>query len=468
MTQPPTPGNNQGAGPVPSPAALAKRAPKPSGARTGAPESADAQQTTPSPVPSPVISSPAAVITPSDPAKFGRVAEDGTVYLTRGGIEREIGSWQAGTPEEGLAHYGQHFDDLATEVGLLEARLAAHPDDAQQICAKAKQLKDSLDSQAVIGDLDALETRLDAVISTADSAGERAKVIKAEKRAQAIARKEELAQEAEDLAENCTDWKKAGDRIREILDEWRTIRGIDRATDDALWKRYSRARDAFNRRRGSHFAELDRSRANARKAKEALVERAEELKDSTDWIDTARAFRDLMSEWKAAGRAPREVDDKLWAQFRAAQDHFFEARNAVNAERDREYEANAQAKDALIAEYSPLIDPDKGLGAAKSKLRELQDKWEEIGYVPRTQVREYENKIAELEKRVSDAEDARWRKSDPAAQAKVNQFQVKADELTKQAEVAEAKGASAQAAELRAQAQQWQEFADVAAKAVNG
>ena len=457
MTQPPTPGKIA----KPSPAAMAKRTPKP-GARPG---SADQQHTTPSPVPATPLAAP---VIASDPAKFGRVAEDGTVYVIRGDVEREIGSWQAGTPAEGLAHYGQRFDDLATEVGLLETRLAAHPEDAVQLRTQAESLKESLDTQAVIGDLDALEARLDAIINHSEEAGQRAKQAKAERRAQAIARKEELAAEAEELAENSTEWKKAGDRIREILDEWRTIRGIDRTTDDALWKRYSRARDAFNRRRGSHFAELDRNRASARKAKEELVERAEALKDSTDWNDTARAYRDLMAEWKSAGRAPRDVDDKLWAQFRAAQDHFFEARNAVNAERDREFEANAQAKDALIAEYDALIDPAKGLGAAKAKLRELQDKWEEIGFVPRGRVREYEDKIGAIEKRVADAEESRWRASNPAAQDKVHQFQVKADDLTRQAEAAEAQGSSAKAAELRAQAAQWQEFADVAAKAVNG
>ena len=319
----------------------------------------------------------------------------------------------------------------------------------------------------MIGDLDAVEARLDAAIAASADAREQAKEQKAERRKAAIARKEALAAEAEDLAENSTEWKRAGDRIRDILEEWRGIRGIDRATDDELWKRYSRARDSFNRRRGAHFAELDRNRAQAKKVKEELVDRAEALKDSTDWGSTARAYRDLMTEWKAAGRAPREVDDKLWERFRAAQDHFFEARNAVNAERDREFEANAEAKDALIAEYDAQIDPAKGLGAAKAKLRELQDKWDEIGFVPRGRVREYENKIARIEQRVSEAEDSRWRKTNPAQQDKVNQFQVKADDFERQAQEAEAKGNAAKAATLREQAKQWQEFADVAAKAVN-
>ncbi|MDC7108126.1 DUF349 domain-containing protein [Corynebacterium afermentans] len=441
----PTPGTK-----APSPAAMAKKP----GPRPGA----AAKTVTPAPLPA---------REPSDPSKFGRVDEDGNVFLTRGGQERQIGSWQAGTPEEGLAHYGQRYDDLVTEVELIETRLRAHPEDADSLRKSAEALKASLTDAAVIGDIDAVEARLDKAIDASDTAREKAKEQKAQRREQAITRKEALAAEAEDLAENSTEWKAAGDRIREILEEWRGIRGIDRATDDELWKRYSRARDSFNRRRGSHFAELDRNRAQARKIKEELVERAEALKDSTDWGHTARAYRDLMTEWKAAGRAPREVDDKLWERFRAAQDHFFEARNAINAERDRKFEANAEAKDALIAEYDSLIDPAKGLGAAKAKLRELQDKWDEIGFVPRGRVREFEDKIGSIEKRVSEAEDSRWRKTDPAQQDKVNQFQVKADDFTKQAEAAEAKGDATMAASLREQAKQWQEFADVAAKAVN-
>ena len=441
----PTPGTK-----APSPAAMAKKP----GPRPGA----AAKTVTPAPLPA---------REPSDPSKFGRVDDEGNVFLTRGGEERQIGSWQAGTPAEGLAHYGQRYDDLVTEVELIETRLRAHPEDADALRKSAEALKASLADAAVIGDIDAVEARLDKAIDASDTAREKAKEQKAQRREQAIARKEALAAEAEDLAENSTEWKAAGDRIRAILEEWRGIRGIDRATDDELWKRYSRARDSFNRRRGSHFAELDRNRAQARKIKEELVERAEALKDSTDWGHTARAYRDLMTEWKAAGRAPREVDDKLWERFRAAQDHFFEARNAVNAERDREFEANAEAKDALISEYDSLIDPAKGLGAAKAKLRELQDKWDEIGFVPRGRVREFEDKIGRIEQRVSEAEDSRWRKTDPAQQDKVNQFQVKADDFIKQAEAAEAKGDATKAASLREQAKQWQEFADVAAKAVN-
>ena len=455
-------GSNDQATGTPTPGAMprtATPAPKP-GPRPGVPAKPAGIPSTPNPV-------PAANVDAAQAAAFGRVDDDGTVYVTRGTVERAVGSWQAGTPEEGLEHFVQRFGDLSTEVGLLEARLSARPEDANTVRTQAQHLIDTLDEQAVVGDLDAIEARLKIILEQADTADEKAKEAKAARRAESVERKEALAAEAEDLAANSTEWKAAGDRIRDILEEWKTIRGIDRKTDDALWKRYSKARDAFNRRRGAHFAELDRGRAAAKAKKEELIERAEKLKDSTDWNDTARAYRDLMTEWKAAGRAPRDVDDKLWQRFRAAQDHFFAARNAVNDERDREFEANAEAKDALIAEYDSQIDPAKGLGGAKSKLRELQNKWDEIGYVPRNRVREYEDKIGAIEQRVSDAEEAQWRKSNPVQQDKANQFQVKADDFRAKAEAAEAKGDTKQAAEFTAQAEQWQEFADVAAKALS-
>ena len=99
-------------------------------------------------------------------------------------------------------------------------------------------------------------------------------------RANAIKAKEALCAEAEQLAES-TQWKSTGDRLKSIVDEWRQIRGIDRKTDDALWKRFAKARDTFTRRRGSHFAELDKQRSAAKEAKEALIARAEALSNAT-------------------------------------------------------------------------------------------------------------------------------------------------------------------------------------------
>ena len=287
----------------------------------------------------------------------------------------------------------------------------------------------------------ALGARLDALIERAGQAVAEAKASREAQRGAAVARKEALAVEAEQLAAESTQWKQAGERFKEILAEWRTVRGVDRKTDEALWRRFSRARDGFNRRRGAHFAELDRQRAGARSRKEELVSQAEELSDSTDWGATAAQYRELMAEWKAAGRAHKDADDALWQRFRAAQDAFFGRRSAAFAERDAEFTSNATAKEALLveAEKIDLSDPD----AARARLRAIQQRWEAVGKVPRQRVREFEDRMRAAEQRVKDVADAQWRRADPEAQARVDQFRARVEQYEAQAAKAHAAGTPA-------------------------
>ena len=396
-----------------------------------------------------------------DPHRYGRVDPDGTVWLISSAGERVIGSWQAGDTEAAFAHFGRRFDDLSTEVALMESRLASGTGDARKIKSAATSLAESLPTAAVLGDVDALAARLTTILEHADTAAAAEKAKREEHRAAQTARKETLAAEAEELAANSTQWKTAGDRLREILEEWRTISGLDRKTDDVLWKRYSAARETFNRRRGSHFAELDRERAGARQAKEALCERAEALADSTDWGPTAAAFRDLLTEWKAAGRASKDVDDALWQRFKAAQDTFFTARNALSAERDAEFRANAEAKEALLAEAERLDTSDHD--AARAALRTISDKWDRIGKVPRERGAELERRLRAVEKKVRDAPS---HGIDPEAQARADQFRERAEQYERQAEKAAAAGRTKDADEARANAEQWRQWAEAAADAL--
>lgn len=417
----------------------------------------------PRPVPRP--HPPAAPVSgppPSDPHRFGRIDDDGTVWLITSTGERTIGSWQAGDPEAAFAHFGRRFEDLATEITLMETRLAAGTGDARKIKSAAAALAETLPTASVLGDVDALADRLAAIRDHAEETAAADRARREEHRAAQTARKEALAAEAEDLATNSTQWKSAGDRLRAILDEWRTITGLDRKTDDALWKRYSAARETFNRRRGSHFAELDRERAGAKQAKEKLCERAEELSGSTDWSGTAAAFRDLLTEWKAVGRAAKDVDDALWHRFKAAQDTFFAARNAISAERDAEFQANATAKEALLAEADKIdtSNPD----AARSALRAITDKWDAIGKVPRERQPELERRLRAVEKKVRDAADSG--RTDPQAQDRAEQFRARVELFERQAEKAAATGRTKAAEEARANAEQWRQWADAAAEAL--
>ncbi len=400
-----------------------------------------------------------------EPGRWGRADPDGTVFLCTAEGERVVGSWQAGDPADGLAHYARRFDDLLTEVDLLDARLSAGGGDPKHTLSSARQLRTGLDEAAVVGDVIALGVRLDALIERAGQAVAEARASREAQRGAAVARKEVLAAEAEQLAAESTHWKQAGERFKEILEEWRTVRGVDRKTDEALWRRFSRARDGFNRRRGAHFAELDRQRAGARSRKEELVTQAEQLSDSSDWGATAAKYRELMAEWKAAGRAHKDTDDALWQRFRAAQDAFFGRRSATFAERDAEFTANASAKEALLkeAEQIDLADPD----AARARMRTIQQRWEATGKVPRQRVREFEARMRAAEQRVKDVADSQWRRADPEAQARVDQFRARVEQYEAQAAKAHAAGDARRAEEAAGQAKQWREWLATAEQAVN-
>lgn len=436
--------NSDSSGPVPS--AVPRPVPRP-GPRPG-----------PRPVAPPVATAP-----PSDPHRFGRVDDDGTVWLISSAGERRVGSWQAGDVEAAFAHFGRRFDDLSTEVAVLEERLASGTGDARKIRASAAALAEALPTASVLGDVDALAVRLAAIEQHADTVAAETRARREEERAAATARKEALAAEAEELAATATQWKAAGDRMRAILEEWRTIAGLDRKVDDKLWKRYAAARDAFNRRRGSHFAELDRERATARRDKERLCERAEELASSTDWGPTSAAFRDLLTEWKAAGRTSKEVDDALWERFKTAQDGFFAARNAASTERDAELQANAAAKEALLAE-ADKFDPTNR-DAARAALRTILTKWDAIGKVPRERSAELERRLRAVEKKVRDQYEPGG--VDPEAQARAAQFRTRAEQFERQAAKFEAAGRARDAADAQASAEQWRQWADAAERALN-
>lgn len=332
---------------------------------------------------------------------WGRIADDGTVYVRTADGERAVGSWQAGSVDEGLAFYTRRYDDLAAEVAVLEGRIKSSTVDPKAVAATATKLKESLPTASVVGDLATLESRLDLVLAQVEQ--RRAAIADARAAASAAAadRKRALVEEAQRLSTS-TDWRETGDRFRGIVEEWKAIRGVDRKTDGELWEQLSTARREFDRRRRTHFADLDKQRTKSAEHKEQLAAEAEKLADSDDWTTTARRFRDLMTEWKAAGRAGRGADDALWARFKAAQDTFFSRRGEAMSARDAEYSTNLAAKEALLTEAETL-DPSRDLEGARRRLRTIHDRWEKVGRVPRESMQALEQRLAAVEQRVRDA-----------------------------------------------------------------
>ncbi|WP_343076188.1 DUF349 domain-containing protein [Natronoglycomyces albus] len=344
-----------------------------------------------------------------DWTRFGRVDADGTVFVKTSSGERAVGSWQAGSPDEGLAHFARKYADLVVEVDLIAARLNSASADVPQAAAAVKKLRDGLDEAPVVGDIDALKTRLDELAKHAASRVEEVKAVKEEERAEATAKKEALVAEAEELAKRDSHWKATGERFAAIVDEWKSIHGVDRKTDSALWRKFASARETFTRRRGAHFAQLDAERKVIAAKKEELIAQAEELSTSTDWGPTADALKGLMAEWKEAGRLAPDAEQKAWKRFRAAQDVFFNARSEVFSARDAEYEQNQEAKEELL-KRAEALDVEGDPKAAQAAFREIQGQWGEIGRVPRSAQNKLQRRLRKVDDAIRAAMDVAWRR----------------------------------------------------------
>jgi hypothetical protein len=356
-------------------------------------------------------------------SEWGRVADDGTVYVRTTDGERAVGQYPEGTAEEALAFYTKRYDELAGSVHLLEQRVNAgvvSPDEATE---SVKALRAQVVEANAVGDLKALVGRLDALGPVISTQRQARRAERAQRAAAAKTEKERLVAEAEKLAEG-NDWRNGANRLRQLLDEWKTLPRIDRASDDALWRRFSTARTSYTRRRKAHFAEQSERREGARVVKQRLVRDAEALAGSREWGPTSGAYRDLMRQWKAAGPAPREVEDELWGRFRAAQDTFFGARDEAMAAQDSEFAANAEAKEQLLVEAEALV-PVTDVAAAKRAIRDIAERWDAIGKVPRDRIRPLEDRMRAVEQAIRGIEEEKWRRTDPEKSARAHDMVAK-------------------------------------------
>ncbi|NYD42097.1 DUF349 domain-containing protein [Nocardioides panaciterrulae] len=350
--------------------------------------------------------------------QWGRVDDDGTVYVRTADGERPVGQYPEGSPEEAMRFFTERYAALAFEVDLLEQRIKSGVLSPDEAAGSVRTVREQVDGAHAVGDLASLLARLDALTPVIESQREARKAERAQRSAASKVEKEKIVTEAERLAEG-SDWRNGANRLRELLDQWKALPRIDRASDDALWRRFSTARTAYTRRRKAHFAEVHEQREGARTVKERLADEAEALSGSTDWGPTAGRYRDLMQQWKAAGPAPREVDEALWRRFRAAQDTFFGARDAANAEQDREFAGNAEVKEGLLVEAEALL-PVTDVEAARKAFRDLAERWDAAGKVPRDRMKDLEGRMRRVEQAIRGVEDEQWRRSDPEKSARAS------------------------------------------------
>ena len=404
----------------------------------------------------PTNSAAAALI--GDPAKYGRVDEAGLVYVQTPDGERVVGSYPGKTPEEALAYFVRKFEVVAAEVALLAARIVSGAMVPETAIQAVNKLRNQVEHLNGVGNLVALKSSLEQIPSLIEEHRSVYEVkrqaeaeAKAAKRAAALEGKEKIVLEAEALKDS-EQWKATGDRLKELLEDWKKAPRLDKKTDTDLWKRFSAARNHFDKKRRTHFASLSKKQNEVKSAKEKIVIEAESLANSTDWVATARRYKALMDEWKASGRGKKNEDAKLWERFKAAQDTFFAAKNSDLEKRSESMAENLVKKEALVVEIEAIL-PISNLDDAKRKFRDLKSKYAKSGMIERNKRTQLDRRIENVELTLKEAEQEQWRRTDPGAKARamevVNQLIAAVADYEAKAARAEAAGDSRKAAELR-------------------
>jgi len=389
-----------------------------------------------------------------DPSKFGRVGEDGTVYVITPTGDRAVGSYPGKSAEEALAYFVKKFEMVASEVALLAARIrsgAMVPSDAHEAVNKLRTQISELNG---VGDLVTLSQSLEkipALITEHEGAYIARKAAQTADRkarkAESIAIKEKIVAEAEGLVDSVA-WKVTTARLKSLLEEWKKAPRLDKKTDAQLWKRFSSSRNKFDKRRRTHFANLATEHKKVASSKEAIVKEGESLANSKDWVNTAKQFKLLMDQWKASGRGKKSTDAALWSRFKTAQDTFFAAKNADLEKRKGSMAENLKKREVMIIEFEALL-PVTDFRSAKKKFYDLMGKWQKIGMTDRKKRAGFDARIKKVEDEINELERNFQRKSDPTAKAQANKvvqgLAEAIENYEKQAAKAEAAGQIAKA-----------------------
>ena len=392
----------------------------------------------------------------SEQQPWGRVDETGTVFVRTSDGERAVGQFPDGSAEEALAYFERKYADLAGQVGLLEQRVRRGAP-AADVSKAVASLRESVATANAVGDLESLARRLEALSGTTKELTEQQQAEAKAAVAEAIAERTKIVEQAEALAAQDpakTQWKQATAELDELFATWQRHQQdgprLPKNEANELWKRFRAARSTIEQHRKAFFAELDSAHRDVRTRKQALIERAEAL--APRGADAVGDYRNLLDEWKLAGRAGKKLDDALWAKFKAAGDVLFHAKAEIDAQEDEAYRVNLDEKLVLLTEAEQLLtatDPKQ----ARSTLNRIQRKWDEIGKVPRDQVRVVEDRLRKVENHVKSLEEGRWQREDPEKKARsegmLGQLQAAIDKLEAELAAAEASGDAQAAASAR-------------------
>jgi hypothetical protein len=351
-------------------------------------------------------------------SRWGRVTEDGTVFLKAPEGEVLVGQYAAGTPQDALTFYARKYDDLVIEIDLLESRLKDNKVAADSASGILAKVRESLSARSYVGDIATLEARCTALEEFIESRRALERERKAQQREQSKLRREALVSEAESLASS-NSWKSTTERFAALVEEWKSLPRVERSSEQELWKRLSSARTTFDKNRRTHFHELDAVRKEALTRKRELIALAQASVSTTDAKAGIKKFKDLMAEWKKAPRGSRVDEDKLWKRFKAAQDEFFSNLKTAEAEEEEKLKGNIPAKEALVTQAEALLPLDnKDLKSVKRSLRDIQDAWEKAGELPKTDRARLDSRLKRVEDAIRKEDEKQWNKVNPEALAR--------------------------------------------------
>jgi hypothetical protein len=384
------------------------------------------------------------------------VDDDGSVYVREADGERLVGQYPDGSKEEALAYFERKYTDLAGQVTLLEQR-AKRGAPAGDISKAVNSLTASVQSANAVGDLESLHKRLEALASTVSEITEKQSAEAQAEVAQAVLDREAIVIEIETLAAADpakAQWKSVTAKIDELFARWQKHQHegprLPRSEAQDLWKRFREARTSLEAQRKSFFAELDQVHRDARTRKQQLVDQAEALADRG--VDGIAAYRDLLAQWKATGRAGKKYDDALWDKFKAAGDVLYSARSEVVARDEQEFGENLTQKLALLDEAEPLLK-ETDRTKAREALISIQKRWDEIGKVPREQVKSVEERLRRVEAAVRKLDEDYWARNNPEKKARseglASQLSDAIEKLQREIDDAKAAGDTKKVAELQ-------------------
>ena len=217
-------------------------------------------------------------------------------------------------------------------------------------------------------------------------------------------------------------WEKATEEIKALQEEWKKLGFAAHKINVALFARFRKTCDEFFARKAEYFKSLKEEAAANLQKKIALCEKAESLKDSTDWKKTANEFVAIQKEWKTIGPVAKKYSDSVWKRFIGACDYFFEQKEKQTSNVHKEEHANLDAKKEIIASLAELVETED-VENPGAQVRELMAKWRQIGHVPFKDKDKIYNEYQALVKKAYDKFDLK------EVRARLSNYETSVDEI---------------------------------------